>query len=111
MKFFVSAEKIEGTCYHEFYKGVWDGKTFWAKDSLCLHDDILSKHSGFEKALRETISSFNPLGVTKVFPAQWKKIGEIVLAESDEDKELYKEADEWVQKTFGEYDCFTIIGI
>ena len=79
MKFFVSAEKIEGTCYHEFYKGVWDGKTFWAKDSLCLHDDILSKHSGFEKALRETISSFDPLGVTKVFPAQWKKIGEIVL--------------------------------
>ncbi len=111
MKFFITENEREGTCYHEFYKGVWDGKTFWKEDSICLHDDILSKHSGFEKALRKAVPTFDPLGETIISPTQWKKISEIILTESNEDKELYEEADEWVQKTFEEYDCFTILGL
>nr|WP_288625771.1 hypothetical protein [uncultured Roseburia sp.] len=28
MKYFVTDRERDGTCYHEFYKGRWDGKTF-----------------------------------------------------------------------------------
>lgn len=33
MKYFVTDRERDGTCYHEFYKGRWDGKTFWKEDS------------------------------------------------------------------------------
>ena len=39
MKYFVKNSERESTCYHEFYKGKWDEKTFWKEDSLLLHDD------------------------------------------------------------------------
>lgn len=102
---------MEGTCYHEFYKGKWDGKTFWKKDSICLHDEVLNLHSGFEKVLLKAVPSFEPFGESEVFPEQWNKIKELIEDESPEDKELFCEADEWVRKTFEEYDRFTIIGI
>lgn len=30
MKYFVTNKERQGTCYHEFYKGKWDEKTFWS---------------------------------------------------------------------------------
>lgn len=41
MKYFVTLDECKNTCYHEFYKGKWDEETFWKRDSLYLHDDIL----------------------------------------------------------------------
>ena len=41
MKFFCTELERKGTCYHEFQKGKWDGKTFWKTDSLLLHDNIM----------------------------------------------------------------------
>ena len=39
MKYFVYNNQRDGTCYHEFYKGKWDGKTFWKDDSICIDDN------------------------------------------------------------------------
>ena len=43
MKYFCYVSDRVGTCYHEFYKGKWDGKTFWKSDSILLHDDTLEE--------------------------------------------------------------------
>lgn len=34
MKYFCSVNNRAGTCYHEFYRGKWDDKTFWKSDSI-----------------------------------------------------------------------------
>ena len=57
MKYFVTDEQREGTCYNEFYKGKWDEETFWKKDSLSLHDDVLFRIDEFEKAIVRVIPS------------------------------------------------------
>ena len=47
MKYFVTDRERDGTCYHEFYKGRWDGKTFWKEDSISLHDNIMFQAKEF----------------------------------------------------------------
>lgn len=45
MKYFITNSEKIGTCYHEFYKGKWDGETFWKEDSLLLHDEVMFSHN------------------------------------------------------------------
>ena len=112
MKYFVAPAQCEGTCYYEFFKGKWDGKTFWKNDSICLHDNILFAISGFEEAIIAVIPTYDPFGETEVYPEQWSKIGELTKQKQDtKAHELYLEADSWVQYVFSSYDCFTILGI
>ena len=112
MKYFVTDEQREGTCYHEFYKGKWDEKTFWKKDSLSLHDDILFRIDEFEKAIVRVIPGYDPFGETEVYPAQWEEIGRIIRKKDNiEAIELYLEADTWAQDVFSSFECFTILGI
>lgn len=111
MKYFVFDEEREGTCYHEFYKGKWDGKTFWKSDSISLDDDILYEHPGFVDAIMEIIPNYNPLGETEISSEQWKAIGNAVKQKHHDSIELYQEADEWLKRVFEEYGCFTILGI
>lgn len=76
MKYYVTLDACRGTCYHEFYKGKWDEKTFWKNDSLYLHDDIL-----FELKLADIFSEANyvydPFNETEINEQQWQKIYEI----------------------------------
>ena len=115
MKYFVTDEQRVGTCYHEFYKGKWDEKTFWKNDSICLHDDILYRVSVFEEAIVAVLPTYNPFGETEVYPAQWEEIGRIIRQKDNEDNkeaiELYSEADAWVQAVFSSFECFTILGM
>ena len=37
MNYFITNSEMIGTCYHEFYKGKWDGEIFWKEDSLLIH--------------------------------------------------------------------------
>ena len=112
MKYFVTDEQREGTWYHEFYKGKWDEETFWKKDSLSLHDDVLIRIDEFEKAIVRVIPSYDPLGETEVYPVQWEEIGRIIrLKDNKEAIELYLEADAWAQDVFSSFECFTILGI
>ena len=111
MKYFVFDKDREGTCYHEFYKGKWDEKTFWKSDSLCLYDDILYDNIGFVEAIREVLPNYDPYGVTEISAKQWKEIGSFIINKDISSIALYQEADGWLKKVFQEYDCFTILGI
>lgn len=112
MKYFVKDEQREGTCYHEFYKGKWDGKTFWKNDSICLHDDILCRVSAFEEALAAVLPAYNPFGETDVYPTQWEEIGRMIREKDNEEAvAVYLEADAWAREAFSAFGCFTILGI
>ncbi|MBQ7932184.1 MAG: hypothetical protein IJ334_14365 [Clostridia bacterium] len=112
MNYFVTNDERIGTCYHEFFKGKWDGKTFWKEDSLCLDDDLLCEYRAFGNAILSVIPSYNPFGITEISPEQWEAIGKQIAAEGDNiGLEMYREADAWVQDVFSTYDCFTILGI
>lgn len=111
IKYFVIDSKRQGTCYHEFYKGKWDGITFWKKDSLSLHDDVLCECAGFAEAILAVIPSYGPFGITEISYSQWKEIGQMMEEKDQKAKELYQEADEWAKKVFETYDRFTILGI
>ena len=111
MKYFVSNSEREGTCYHEFYKGKWDGKTFWKEDSLSLHDDIMFENQGFVDAIIEIIPTYDPFSETEISFETWEKIGQIIREKDEKSQELYQEADNWLNDVFKEYECFTILGI
>lgn len=111
LKYFVCDADRKGTCYHEFYKGKWDGETFWKEDSISIHDDVLYENAGFEEAIYEVIPSYYPFGETEVSFDEWKKIGEIILQKDKRVQELYNEVDEWLKSVFEVYGCFTILGI
>ena len=111
MKYFVTDNERESTCYHEFYKGKWDGSTFWREDSLCLHDAVMIENKGFEDAIMEVIPTYDPFGETEVSIEAWEKIGQIIREKDERSQELYQEANVWVTDVFKEYDCFTILGI
>lgn len=66
MKYFVRNKERENTCYHEFYKGKWDGNTFWKEDSISLHDNIMFENKGFVDAIMEVIPTYDPFGETEV---------------------------------------------
>lgn len=111
IKYFVKDNERQGTCYHEFYKGKWDGITFWKEDSLSLHDDVLCECNGFTEAVLTVIPSYSPFNITEISCAQWYEIGKIIEDKNQQAKALYQEADEWAQKVFETYGCFTILGI
>ena len=111
MKYFVFESQREGTCYHEFYKGKWDGSTFWKSDSILLHDDYLYDN-GFVDAIIEIVSTYDPFDETEISADEWNRIGKVVLSKNSEAQALYKEADKWLKNNvFNKYDCFTILGI
>ena len=111
MKFFVFDKDRKGTCYHEFYKGKWDEKTFWKTDSISLDDNILCKHPGFVDAIIEIVPDYDPFGETEISLEQWIAIGNAIKQKDCSSIELYQEANKWLKKVFEEYGCFTILGI
>ena len=110
MKYFVSDDQRDGTCYHEFYKGKWNRKTYWKTDSISLDDDYL--FNGLIDAIREIVPSYDPYSVTEISIEQWNEIGEIVLTKDTKSQEVYHEADIWLkEQVFPKHKCFTILGI
>ncbi len=111
MKFFVTDEQREGTAYHEFFKGRWDEKSFWHKDSIYLFDDELMNHKGFYDALRQCVPGYDPYDMIEVSKENWKDVRECIPQDDTESIELYEEADVWVKEVFKECTCFTILGL
>ena len=109
MKYFVCNSQRDGTCYHEFYKGKWDGHTFWKADSISLEDDYL--FNGFVDAIASVVPNYDPFGETEISIEEWNEIGKIILTKDNESQEIFNEADRWLQKVFEDYTCFTILGI
>lgn len=110
MKYFCTVSNRVGTCYHEFYKGKWDGKTFWKSDSILLHDDTLIELEIY-KALSAVISDYDPYGETKINQSQWEDILNYSSQLDTEAKIALTEAKIWVNETLENEEYFTILGI
>lgn len=111
MKYFVTEQERSGTCYHEFYKGAWDGSTFWRADSLLLHDDVLCEHRGFWETIAKVVPAYDTYGETRITHEDWQKIGALIRKRDAGSRALYAEADAWLGDVWRVYDCFTILGI
>ena len=111
MKYFVTDNEREGTCYHEFYRGKWDGYTFWKEDSLSIHDDIMVEHEGFTAAIKEIVTRYDPFRETEISIDEWREIGKIIQQKDETSQEIYQEADEWLKDVFKTNGCFTILGV
>ena len=110
MKYFIFDNQRSGSSYHEFYKGKWDGHTFWKSDSILLHDDYLC-NNGFVDAIIEIVPTYDPFGETEISADEWKGIGKLILTKEEKAQEIYFEINEWVEDVFNKYSCFTILGI
>jgi len=110
MKYFCYVSDRVGTCYHEFYKGKWDHKTFWTSDSILIHDDTLMELEIY-KAFAAVIPDYDPYGVTEVNQSQWKDILNYTSQLATEAKTALNEARFWVNEVFENEKVFTILGI
>ncbi len=110
MKYFRLAKDCVGTCYHEFYRGKWDNKTYWNKTSLFLHEDIFTELELF-KAFNECNEDYDPYGITEINRAQWEKVLSYSEKLSIEAKAVLNEIKPWINKVLQEYGMFTILGI
>ena len=110
MKYFVFDHQRNGTCYYEFYKGRWDGKTFWKSDSISIDDNYM--FDGFVDAIIEVVPYYDPFGETEISVDQWNRIGKIISTKDIKSQEIYYEADTWLkEQVFTEHKCFAILGI
>ena len=112
VKYFILDHQRNGSCYHEFYKGKWDGKTFWKSDSIFLHDDCLFLVDGFVDTIIDVVPYYDPYGETEISIDQWNKMSKIITRKDAKSQEVYYEADRWLkEQVFPEHKCFTILGI
>ena len=110
MKYFVFDHQRNGSCYYEFYQGIWDGKTFWKPDSISIHDDYF--FDGFVDAIIEIVPYYDPFGETEISIDQWNEIGKTITGKDAKSQELYYEADNWLkEQVFPKHKCFTILGL
>lgn len=111
MRFFVTDHERTGPCYYEFYKGRWDGETFWKKDSLFLEDPVLFQAVGFETALVECVPGYDPFGEMEITRGEWARMGKALASKDAFSQALYNEAAPWADEVFTVYGCFSILGL
>ena len=111
MKYFIKKEQCKGTCYHEFYKGKWDNETHWKESSVYLHDDILYDAPDFVEAIKAVIHDYDPNGPTELSVDEWLEIGKIADQKDILAREIYQDANMWVQLACAECGCITILGV
>lgn len=106
MEHFKTKDEIEGTAWHEFYRGKWDSK-FWSENSLYL-DDTKMSGSGLGKLLHSQIPGYSKYGISVISAEQWERIRNIAEGEA---AEIVREAEEWVASALAECGYFTVLGI
>ena len=109
-KYFVRPKYKTGSCYHEFSKGKWDGKTFWREDSICIDDDDLLE-GDFVEILIKHVPNYDPYGETEINKFQWEQIKADCTLSGGKSSAIVKEAEKWMVDTFDKYEVFTIIGL
>lgn len=109
MKYFVFDNERESTNYHEFYKGKWDGKTFWHPESISIDDNVLYANRNLVDAIIKVIPTYDPFDETEINREQWIQIGELIT--DPQSREVYDEAAAWLSSVWDEYGCFTILGL
>ena len=109
MKYFCSNCERDGSCYHEFQRGKWDGSSHWKADSVLIHDDMM-RETGLDLLLTECIPGYNPWGPTEVSLAQWEAVRMRAQQTGGTAAAAADEADEWVRAD-GATAVFSILGI
>lgn len=110
MKYFCTETEREGTCYHEFQKGKWDGCTFWKENSLLLHDDMFGELK-LGKLFKMVIPEYDSYGNTEVTKAVWADVCQRAAVMAGEVQAAIQEADVWVQENFETEEVFYILGL
>ena len=110
MKYFTAVENRKGSMYYEFFKGKWDGKTFWKNDSICVHDDVWYGLE-IDLIIISAIPKYAPFGETEVIETQWNTVLEAAKEKGGETYAAILEADVWVKENFKEHKVFTILGL
>lgn len=111
MKYFISNDKRKGTCYHEYLQGKWDGETFWADNSLYLHDDVMCELDLYSKLFKKAIERFDPYRDIEVTRAEWEKMLVIARETGGQAAEFVEELRPWAEENFRKNEVFTILGI
>jgi len=109
-KLFVSLDNTIGTAYWEFAPGNWDNKTYWCKDSIYIHDDILF-HSDFFDIVLDVIPDCDPLGETKITKEQWERIYKEAVSGGGRSAEIVQSAEPWVTDILQKHHAFYILGV
>lgn len=110
MKYFITENERDGSYYHEWAKGQFDGEHFWQPDSLLLpHDTLTLLH--LDILFLRVIPEYDVLGEIPVSKVQWAAIMEKARETGGEVLACMQEAESWVAETFAEYDVFTMIGM
>lgn len=111
MNFFISNSERRGTCYHEYLQGKWDGETFWAEDSLYLHDDVVCELDLYRKLFSKAIPGFDCYRDMEVTLEDWKRMVEAARDSGGKVAEFVEELRPWAEENFQKHECFTILGI
>ena len=109
-KYFIKSKDRNGSCYYEFYKGKWDGKTFWKDDSICIDDNDFFD-CDFIDVLIKYVPNYDPFGETEITKHQWEQIKADCILSGGKTAAIVKEADKWMVDTFSKYPIFTILGL
>ncbi len=107
--YFKLIHEIEGTFYHEFKLGKYEGK-HWNDKSLYI-DDGKIQSIGLFKIFEDNINNYNYFGPTKINYKQWEKVLDSCKNYSDDVQNSIYEIKEWVEYSLAKYKCFTMLGI
>ena len=107
---FVDFDNLAGTAYWEFAAGNWNNETYWCKDSIYIHDDILF-HSDFFDIVLGIIPNCDPLSKTKVSKEQWEQIFKEAVSGGGPSAEIVQSAESWVTENFQKHNVFYILGV
>ena len=110
MKYFCKNEARDGTCYHEWIAGAWDGKTVWQDDSLYIHDDVLFE-TGLGALFLETIPRFDGCGITAVTAEDWQNARDRAAKIGGITAEAFAETEAWAAAALARCGAITMLGI
>lgn len=111
MQYFCNADERKGTCYHEFYRGKWDGSDFWNEKSVLIHDDVLRELELY-RAFEAVIPVYDYFGKTEITQKEWMLIQQYTRDHlSGKAQEALDEIIGWIDDTFLAENVVTILGI
>lgn len=110
MNYFIKSAEREGSCYHEFIKGKWDGKTVWSNNSVLLHDDTFNALKLYD-LFALFVVNYDTYGITQINEQQWQAIYNKSKEIGGEVQSAIEELNHWCQHNFQTETVFTVLGI
>lgn len=109
MKFCVTNNERQGSCYFEFQKGKFHN-THWNENNLCLSADVFDE-LGLYNLFSNVIMQFNYYGPNEITLKQWLQIKGESEKIGGKAMDVIKEIDIWVNTVFPNETIISILGI